>query len=1031
VFFANGCTAGNTFDYDAIRATNITNISEKWVLAPNRGSVAFIAMTHFGLTGYLDLYSTGYYNSLAKNDYNKTIGENMMAGLAQLKASANDYFGNTHGEQTCLNGDPAIKVYAFNKPDFVVENQQVSIDPSFISVADNSFKLKAYLYNIGKGTGDSVRVVVRHQLPNGIIKELVNKNIESIRFMDSINLIIPIDPLTDKGNNSIIVTIDSDNKYDEISENNNTITKNFVIFEDEIKPVYPHNYAIVNKSQIKLIASTANPLSTLKQYVMELDTTILFNSSSKIIKTVSSVGGVIEFDPGISFVDSTVYYWRVAPVPTTGVYRWNNSGFVYLQYATKGGYNQSHFYQHTESDLNNLITDTISRKFIFPAINQTFTVRNGVWPYAGGDDDNYSIAINDALNPRTLGICWRGSNITYTVYNPSSLKEMYNHSQTQPTGQFGSLGYTTGCTPGKEYDFAFNTNTITGRKSAMDFMDNNIPDGSYVVVRSIILDDAAWPTPTYANDWKQDAILYGGTSLYHKLLNAGFADIDSFNRMRAFGFVYQKNNGAFTPAWQFTQGKNDKLRLKVNIKTMPNEGYMVSPKFGPAKNWYNMLWTGNRNDLADMVSLKILGVKNDNAVDTLQSLTELQTNNDISSINALTYPYIKLLIKVKDTLNLSAYQLKYWRLLADPLPEGALAPNIKFSFKDTLDVGDFQNIAITFKNISDMPYADSLNVAIQITDNNNTTQTIAIPKLKKLLAGDTATISASIPTTGFVGKNIFYINVNPNNNPQEQTLFNNFAYRNFYVNGDNKNPVLDITFDGLHILNGDIVSSKPNIRVALKDESKFLALNDTALMTVQLKMPNGEIRQYKYGTDTLRFNPANTASGNNTATVDFNPTLLEDGTYELFVKAKDKSNNAAGPQQYRVLFTVNNKPMITNVFNYPNPFTTSTAFVFTLTGIQVPQNIRIQILTVTGKIVKEITKTELGALHIGRNITDYKWDGTDTYGQQLGNGVYLYRVITSQDGKALDKLQTKDLSGYDVDTDKYFKAGYGKMYLMR
>jgi flagellar hook assembly protein FlgD len=151
----------------------------------------------------------------------------------------------------------------------------------------------------------------------------------------------------------------------------------------------------------------------------------------------------------------------------------------------------------------------------------------------------------------------------------------------------------------------------------------------------------------------------------------------------------------------------------------------------------------------------------------------------------------------------------------------------------------------------------------------------------------------------------------------------------------------------------------------------------------------------------------------------------------LYVKAKDKSNNAAGPQQYRVLFTVNNKPMISNVFNYPNPFTTSTAFVFTLTGTQIPQIFRIQILTVTGKIVREINKNELGNLHIGRNITDYKWDGTDTYGQKLGNGVYLYRIITSLDGNALDKFQTTDLSGYDVDTDKYFKAGYGKMYLMR
>jgi flagellar hook assembly protein FlgD len=118
--------------------------------------------------------------------------------------------------------------------------------------------------------------------------------------------------------------------------------------------------------------------------------------------------------------------------------------------------------------------------------------------------------------------------------------------------------------------------------------------------------------------------------------------------------------------------------------------------------------------------------------------------------------------------------------------------------------------------------------------------------------------------------------------------------------------------------------------------------------------------------------------------------------------------------------------MISNMFNYPNPFTSSTAFVFTLTGSQIPQNLRIQILTISGKVVKEITRQELGTLRIGRNITEYKWDGTDQYGNQLANGVYLYRVITNLNGKQLDKYVDPNNN-----TDKFFTNGYGKMYLMR
>ena len=146
----------------------------------------------------------------------------------------------------------------------------------------------------------------------------------------------------------------------------------------------------------------------------------------------------------------------------------------------------------------------------------------------------------------------------------------------------------------------------------------------------------------------------------------------------------------------------------------------------------------------------------------------------------------------------------------------------------------------------------------------------------------------------------------------------------------------------------------------------------------------------------------------------------------LIVSGKDVSGNAAGALNYRTVFTVINKPMISELLNYPNPFTTSTAFVFTLTGSQIPQSMRIQILTITGKVVREITKEELGAIHIGRNITDFKWDGTDMYGQKLANGVYIYRVITNLNGKSFEKYKAEG-----DDTNKYFNKGYGKMYLMR
>jgi hypothetical protein len=58
-------------------------------------------------------------------------------------------------------------------------------------------------------------------------------------------------------------------------------------------------------------------------------------------------------------------------------------------------------------------------------------------------------------------------------------------------------------------------------------------------------------------------------------------------------------------------------------------------------------------------------------------------------------------------------------------------------------------------------------------------------------------------------------------------------------------------------------------------------------------------------------------------------------------------------------FRIINKKSISDVFNYPNPFSNATRFVFTLTGYEQPTYYSIQIMTVSGKMVREITQDQL------------------------------------------------------------------------
>ncbi len=1038
VFLGLGCNAGNFFAFSTVRLQAKETLSERYVLAPDRGTIAFVASTHFGIVHYLDIWASRAYKEMTNKSYGKTLGEIMKATAKEVfnYTTQEDFYARCNTEESELHGDPAIRMNPHPKPDYVIEDPMVKIVPGFVSVADASFKVNASFMNIGKAPGKDIVVEVKRQFPDQSITLLRRDTIPGIRYQDTMSIIVPINPMTDKGLNKIIVTVDVDNDVDESYETNNSIAKEVMIYEDEARPVYPYNFAIINQQNIRFKASTANPFSVSKQYQMEIDTTEFFNSPLKVSKTVTTPGGIMEFDPGISFTDSTVYYWRVAPVISiTGSPTWNTASFIYMNNPDVG-FNQSHFFQHMKSGGKQIILDSATRKWKYDFVYRNLFVRQGTWATSTGQESGLSVAINGAASMRNT--CAFMS-VVFNVFDPVTFQPWKNIVPTgTPTsyytgGMYGSATNT--CGSSRQNNFEYRWDSVSSRKKAMDFMDT-IPNGAYVVVRSFLLDPLTYPVYAnlikYPSEWMADTTLWGsGRSLYHSLKNTGFTDLDSMDRPRNFALIFKKNDPSFTPKWVFTDGVYDNVTLSADCGIPDTVGHIISPKFGPAKQWKEMRWNGITSDqtFGDNPRVNILGVKYNGVADTLiRNIDPSQQVINISSINAVQYPFIQLHMINADSIHVTPYHLNYWRLTYLPAPEGAIAPNIYFAMKDTVDVAEPLSFKVAFKNISEAAFADSVRVRLVVTDRNNITHTLPDIRLRPLPVNDTLNIRFPADTRDFVGANNMYIEVNPDNDQAEQYHFNNFFYRNFYVRGDTLNPLLDVTFDNVHILNHDIVSSKPNIVIKLRDEAKWFLIDDPSTLKVQVReLATGEIKDYYFGGDTLQFFPAQQApSANNTATAVFKPYFMEDGTYELIVKGKDMSENTAGRMEYRVFFEVINKPMISNMLNYPNPFTTSTAFVFTLTGSQVPQNIRIQILTITGKIVREITKDELGPLRIGRNITEFKWDGTDQYGQKLANGVYLYRVITNQDGKSLEKYKAAD-----DNTDKYFNKGYGKMYLMR
>ncbi|RXK62455.1 hypothetical protein ESA94_05485 [Lacibacter luteus] len=1025
IMMVNGCQAGNMFLPTASRLTGSYIITESWVLTPQRGSVAFIASTHLGIVNYLHIYTEEFYNQLSKEGegYGKSIGRIMANTIDTLMKtySYDDFYVRMHAEEVTLHGDPAIKFYSHVKPDFAIEDAMVKVSPEFISIAETEFDASVKIVNTGRSVKDSVHVRITRIAPDGTTSIAYDQKVGHIPNADSIKLKLPIDPFKHKGTNKLKIEIDPENNIDESCEINNTVTKEFFIFEDEIRPIYPYNYSIINKQNVTYYSSTANPLGTLRKYYFQLDTTATFNSPFRKFDSTNSVGGLIGFTPaGVNFVNNNVYYWRVGMQPdANSPVLWNGFSFQYKQGA-ESGYNQSHFYQHKESDFEHIKLVENNRRFIFDSAFRRVQIRTGINPYH--NEASLDVAI-DFENIERYGC--NGGSIQFYVFDAKTLKPWENWNVSGGVGRYLSGDV---CGGYNRKFFEYNYYTQTGRKNAMDFVDS-IPVGSYVAITNF--GSVSFPYFDTAN-MKADQATFGpGKSLYHKIRSMGITSIDSFKNSLPVVYIFRKGDPTFTPI----QAVGEPTLQLVQVFEAPEtftEGVIESPWFGPAKEWKNLLWDGAHLEPSnpDVTSIDVIG-KTSTGSEILIAKIANAKDTTLDFISAQNFPYLKLRMKNADIVNVTPHQLQYWKLTASYVPEGAIAPNVTLRFKDTLELGEPFNFAVAFKNVSETAF-DSLSLRLIITDRNNVPKEISLPKSKPLVAGDSIVVSHVFESKDFVGANTLYLMVNPDGLQPEQFLFNNFLYKNFYVKPDNYKPWLDVTFDGAHILNRDVVSSRPHIHVKLKDDNRFVALKDTSNMTIKIQYPSvngapGPLVEYKPQSDSVRFTAADlTNNAENAATIDLFPKFMQDGEYELIVTGTDQSGNKAGELEYKVGFQVINKPMISNMLNYPNPFTTSTSFVFTITGSEVPQNIRIQILTITGKVVREVTKAELGPLRIGRNITEFKWDGTDQFGNKLGNGVYLYRVITNHNGKGLEKYKTED-----DNTDQYFNRGYGKMYLMR
>ncbi|MBC7425993.1 MAG: hypothetical protein H7321_05610, partial [Bacteroidia bacterium] len=1019
VFYFNGCAVGNP----TIGSNNgDLYFSEKIIREENGGGIAFIGQSSTSELFTVSAQMKDFYKIAFGSLYGAGIGD-IIKQTIKVNQNIGSPTSKLHSRQLFLQGDPAIRLYSPSQPDYHIQDGFAFLFPNNLTALSDSFALAIIIENKGRYVDDSmIEIHVKRTFPNNYATFDYYFKVAPVAYRDTFYYYIKSKDGLTTGENTFEIDINPRKLIGEIDYSNNHLIYRPYIPGNGVHLIYPKRYEIVShllKDSIELVAQALNLFERNLQFDFQIDTSYLFNSPWLKTKTdvnsnFSLASWKLQLIPGI---DSIVYYWK-ARIRTQSLNggTYEERSFIHIL-DNAPGWSQSKLPQfYPTTDLKNIQIDKKTKRFEYAPTSRRVWVDTDV-NFAG----NKGVKLGGGFGSQdgNPGVCDIG--LVVVLFDKNELEKVK------------VAGITPKCFLGNDNVnpyYTFGMGDSMERVNFRNFVDAIVPGTHVAMFSRYSMQISKWEQSTKDAFYKLGAIeipTKGGTIITDK---TGYVMIGA--KGDSLGSAYENYN-TYDPV----SNTGGYAAVEGDMIGKSSSGSMSSERIGPANSWGTLYFWHKQDETPgdDKFKMNIYGV------DGLGMKTAILKNiitqpYDLSNkIDANQYPFIILEEENADISKRTAPQLQNWRVTAGDVPEGTLDASINHIFyNDTLQEGEQFKYEIAFKNISKLPF-DTLvyQVKISNTDTKDVIYDFTGKTTDSLRPGDHFVIKYDFATGGLTGHYQVFVSVNPGMIKNELTLTNNSAVENFIITKDKINPLLDVTFDSRHIMNGDIVSPSPVILIVSKDENKFLLQKDTAGIQLSLKYPNtSNYVDIDVKGSLVRFHPA--TNSQNSASMEFVPKDLPDGIYKLKVQSNDVSKNLAGTSYYEISFNVIRESSTTNFYPYPNPFTTSMRFVFTLTGSEVPDYVNVKIMTVTGKVVKEISKDDLGNLKIGNNVSEVVWDGTDQYGDRLANGVYLYTVTMKKHGEEIGQLESDNIPENlkaDKGNNKYFKHQTGKIYLMR
>lgn len=208
-------------------------------------------------------------------------------------------------------------------------------------------------------------------------------------------------------------------------------------------------------------------------------------------------------------------------------------------------------------------------------------------------------------------------------------------------------------------------------------------------------------------------------------------------------------------------------------------------------------------------------------------------------------------------------------------------------------------------------------------------------------------------------------------------------------------PHITLFIDDTLFVSGSITNESPLLLAFVSDESGINTTGTGIGHNITATIDGATTGSYILN-DYFETELDNNSSGD----ITYRFSNLNPGKHTLTLKVWDIFNNS-NSETIEFEVVQSSSVAISNLKNYPNPFSAKTYFVFDHNQVGYNFNVEIQIFDITGRLIHVIKESMNGSSTRSNPIC---WDGNTSNGSSLRKGLYIYSVIiTNENGEKTAK----------------------------